>query len=266
MQGLWSKAFGSLQERARYFVLQQDKRRLAAELGAPSAVEFPLELLQTVASLKSMLPQRPRVLIDVGAHRGQFSAAAHAVFDLERIYCFEPDRDLHAELRKAIGPERLRLFEVAVSNRGGQTSFYVHRDKTMSSTVAAAPQALADLFPDDDPAAIQVQQAATCTLDMALADEEFAPQDAVLMKIDTQGNELHVLQGAGRVLEHTQSCLVEHMFASPYQRSYQFEDLVELLSRHGFQCQGALSVSRRTRHRVTGVDFLFVKSADSRLT
>jgi FkbM family methyltransferase len=237
-------------------------RRLAEELGAPHAADYPLELLQTLASLKSMLPQRPRVLIDVGAHRGQFSAAAHAVFDFQRIFCYEPNVDLHAELRTAIGTNKLQLFETAVSNRCGQTSFYVHSDSTMSSTVVAAPAVLSDLFPHDDPGAIQARQASTCTLDAALAGMHLTPQDAALLKIDTQGNELQVLQGASEVLQRVASCLVEHIFSSPYEQSYHFEDLIQVCWQNGFRCRGALSLSRRTHHRVTAVDFLFIKDAE----
>jgi FkbM family methyltransferase len=261
MQNLWSKATASLHERARHFVLRQDIRRLAAELGAPGAARFPLELLQTVASLKSMLRQRPRVLIDVGAHRGQFSAAAHAVFDFDRIYCFEPNELMHAELSAVVAPGKMRLFGTAISNQCGRTPFYVHPDSTMSSTVPAAPEVLKELFPYDDPAEIETRQTSVCTLDAALAGVDLSPQDHVLMKIDTQGNELAVLEGGAEVLARTQSCLVEHMFASPYQRSYGFEDLLELLSRSGFLCRGALSLSRRGSHEISAVDFLFVRNA-----
>jgi hypothetical protein len=80
------------------------------------------------------------------------------------------------------------------------------------------------------------------------------------MKIDTQGTELEVLQGAGQVLQRTMGCLVEHIFASPYRRSYRFEDLVEWFSQREFACVGPLSVSRRRQHQISAVDFLFVKS------
>jgi FkbM family methyltransferase len=260
MQSLQAKIFASIYERARHFVLRQDMRCLAAELGLPSAAQFPLELLQTVASLQSMLPHRPRVLIDVGAHRGQFSAAAHAVFDFDRIYCFEPNERMHAEICAAVSPATMRLFGTAISNHCGRTPFYVHPDTTMSSTVPAAPEVLKELFPYDDPAGIETRQTPACTLDAALTDVDLSPEDHVLMKIDTQGNELQVLEGGAEVLARTESGLVEHMFASPYRRSYGFEDVIQLLSRSGFLCRGALSLIRRKSHDVSAVDFLFVRN------
>jgi len=167
-------------------------------------------------------------------------------------------------LRSRVPAHKLRLFEMAVSDSECEVPFYVHKgDKSMNSTVAVDPVRLATIFPHDDPKAIEETRVTTTTLDSALSDDELQDLGPGLLKVDTQGNELDVLRGAKSVLKHIASCLVEHMFADPYERDYTFEDVVDFMRDCGYSCAGPLCLCRRSDYRVTKVDFLFVKAIES---
>jgi FkbM family methyltransferase len=260
MSSLVDNLLASLQERARHFVARRQRVTMEASLGITGAERFDAEMLATLASIRAIVPERPNVVIDVGAHRGCFSAAADAFFDLEAIYCFEPDADLHEDLRRTVDSRKLHLFGVVVSDHCGVGKFFLHPDKSMNSSVAVDAEALDHLFPSDPSSEISTTEISTSTLDAMLESVEFKPSHKVLLKIDTQGNELNVLRGASATIEKVSCCLIEHMFCTPYTRSYRFEDLVARMADYGFTCEGALSLRRRKTHEVSAVDFLFARA------
>jgi FkbM family methyltransferase len=248
----------SLYERARYFVARTFRDRLAAEQGVAQLSDAPLELLETMASLRSMLPLAPDVLIDIGAHVGAFAAAADAFFDLQTIFAFEPDADLLAAIRDRLPAEKLRLFDVALADAAGEQGFFVHPVKSMSSLVPVDGAALQRTWEQDDPARIETRAVRTARLDEVLTAQALSPTRGVLLKVDTQGNELSVLRGAAGLLPRIDACLVEYMFKTPYLRTYGLEDLLDLLRGHEFHCASVLSLTRQASHEITAVDFLFV--------
>jgi FkbM family methyltransferase len=256
------RARESIRERARFFVKSEQTAELAAELGVPPG-PYDLALLQTIASMRALIETRPTVLVDIGAHKGDFTRLAHHVLRFRRIICCEPDADLVPVIQARLKGENATVHCVAISHMSGEMPFYVHADRSMSSLVPASEEILRNKFPTYDPLATTARSVPVMTLDALVAADSLDPKDRLLIKIDTQGNEMDVLAGAEMTLRRTDACLIEFMFCTPYERRGTFPDLVNLMADRGFECSGALDIKRRPSHEVSGVDFLFVSTAAS---
>src|SRR6266567_2061321 len=107
-------------------------------------------------------------------------------------------------------------------------------------------------------------------IDDVLQRHSLSPQFGEFIKLDTQGTEYEILQGAARALsERTVALLVEVWFCTPYQDQKLFSELELYLRSFGFAFYGAtphyrsrkLVDKRRqvTRERPLWADAIFLK-------
>jgi FkbM family methyltransferase len=215
-----------------------------------------IEMMETIQNFK----QKSNVLLDIGAFNGQFSQTARAFFDFQEIVCFEPNQQQHEQIKKNNGHHAV-IENIALSDStGADVTFYLHEDASMNSTVDSHNEILKKEFPYSNPESILRTTVKTSTLDDYVAGRNWA--DAVFMiKIDTQGNELNILEQGTKTLQRTEICLIEYMFTSPYKTNYTFEEMNEFMHRQGFHCEGALSIRKRPSGRISAVDFMYVKDS-----
>lgn len=246
-------------ERARHL---SQKCRLA-KLQRQNAIDKwdeSCELLETLLSIRAILPRIPPALIDVGAHLGAFARGADQVLGFEQILCVEPDEELLPRLLERVPAGKTIVKQVALSDSSGVAEFHVHADRSMNSLLPADRSRLGSQFPTYSHDATKTRAITTTTLDALLADHESFNGRELLIKLDTQGTELQVLRGGTKALEHTSACLIEFMFCTPYVTSVTFHDLVSFMQLHGFGCDGALNIMRRPTHQISAVDFLFTRN------
>jgi FkbM family methyltransferase len=130
------------------------------------------------------------VFVDVGAHVGWFTLlACAAVRPSGRVFAIEPQPRLASLLRSSIsinGFDGLAsVFELAVSDTGGQGKLYqIHNDSGKAT-----------LIPAGDAYTMQTEVRVS-TLDELIGDD---PVDFI--KIDTEGSEMKILNGATRIIE-----------------------------------------------------------------
>lgn len=136
--------------------------------------------------LISLLIDRNRVAVDVGANTGRYTAilatAAHEVI------AFEPDEELAAYISKA-RYRNVIVYQVALSSECTERDLFVpfHDGK--------AAIALASLEPDVLDARTERRRVRTTTLDT------LAGRDIGFVKIDVEGHEMSVLRGARKLIE-----------------------------------------------------------------
>lgn len=247
----------SLYERARHFVKKCKVERLLASEGIVGPWADSYEMLQTLVSIRALLPVTPPVLIDVGAHKGAFTRAAEKVLGFETIVCVEPDVDLAEELEGAVPGGKTEIHHVALSERVGTAALHIHGDRSMNSLLESDPDILRAKFRADRPELVTDRTVATTTLDRLLTERGTLDGRNLFLKLDTQGNELNILRGGENTLRSTAACLVEFMFCTPYATSYSFAELIDFMSDAELTCRGALNITRRRSHEVSAVDFLF---------
>lgn len=234
-----------------------ERNNLSAEKVSGISLEM-IEMLETTRHFH----KRANVLVDIGTHKGLFSRAAGAFYSWEQIVCVEPNAEMNDHIRKNVSHPALTIENIALSEGEGEVDFFLHEDTTMNSIVEADAQVLRTEFPFDNPDRMGKTRVRTRTLD-AMVHDLHLRNPVFFLKIDTQGNELHVLRHGSATLALTEMCLIEFMFTTPYRTDFAFYDLVSFMQAHGFECQGALSIKKRPSKKVSAVDFLFVRRSDA---
>lgn len=133
------------------------------------------------------------VCYDVGAYRGFFSGV-FALAGAGEVIGFEPFPDNYAQLQRlaSSNPQLpLRLEQIALGREEGQAEFSIMPDSSMGKLAGSS-------FQTDAPRA-SVLQVPLRTLDGLISDGKYpAPQ---VIKIDVEGAEAEVLQGAMKTLQ-----------------------------------------------------------------
>lgn len=134
------------------------------------------------------------VFVDVGTHLGLLSlAAAQTMKGRGEIFCFEPFPQTRALMEKSIWingfSDMVRVTAAAVSNRNGNVSLFLGKISGHHS-----------IFPLDssDKTAVSQIEVPTVTLDSSLP----TGQQVTLLKIDAEGAELDIVEGANLLLQN----------------------------------------------------------------
>jgi FkbM family methyltransferase len=144
------------------------------------------------------LLKRVSLFVDVGASLGQYSFFANRILKDARIYSIEADpvrvqrlRQLASEWEKT-STNRITVIHAAAGEQVGKVGFF-----TTNANVSGG------LFVHDpgDPTIEESLQWSQSEVDCTSLDSLFKDLDPDLIKIDVEGSEYTVLQGARRILE-----------------------------------------------------------------
>jgi FkbM family methyltransferase len=184
---------------------------------------------ETIAWLDAYLgdPARERVLFDVGANVGIYSVYAAARHGCD-VYAFEPvvENFTRLEVNRALNTcERLHPFQIAVGARNGLVDLFL-KDARIGNSGAQIHAAV------DEVGAAFAPVAARKVLAMSLDSlaREFGLPCPTLIKIDIDGHEDLVLEGAAEILGNVRlvSILVELNSGPAMDRT------ARMLAGHGF--------------------------------
>lgn len=178
---------------------------------------------QTSALFKRLLKPNMKV-VDVGANIGYYTVLASKLVGLGgRVWAFEPAQGNYADLLKNIklnSLENIVAIQKAVSDRKGIAEFYISESQPDQHS----------LVPNWAKGKNNVIEVKTDTLDNMVKEE------VDLIKTDTEGNELAVLNGAKRLLRSKDiKLLVECSPQRVGMGGYTVVDVWELLVESGFQ-------------------------------
>ncbi len=172
------------------------------------------------------------VVLDVGANTGQYAGWLRKAGWTGRIVSFEPLADAHAEIsRKAAhDPAWTVAARTALGAQTGEATLHVSAERDMSSL-----RTFDETFLASSPSsAIESEETVPVA---ALADvfDEYVPSgEAAFLKIDTQGYEAEVLEGAAPVLDRLAGIQLEMSFVQLYQGEELFRPLVDRIENAGF--------------------------------
>lgn len=196
----------------------------------------------------------PRLVVDIGANVGQSLESFLSWWPSANCLSIEPLPEAFNELQ-AIGEkyrERSELINCGVSSKSGSMILNGSRAKSTISSFnkfnksAETVQAHRGLrgapsifeLSDDDIYQVEVE---VKTLDEILTKPKYESADwfrksgVDVLKTDTQGWELEVLQGAGEVLKQTKVVLTEWQFDDIYGQPPPLHELDKILSDAGFR-------------------------------
>lgn len=193
----------------------------------------------------------PNIIIDGGAHLGQFALEAVRIFVDAQVYLIEPQPACLPYLKRISDRRRFTLYPYFIASE-------IEADKgTILLAVDDVPTTGAHRVEESDSKGKVVEVPAT-TLDRLFA-ETLSATDRVLLKLDLQGGELSALRGADSLLEAIEVILTEVSFFAQADEPL-ISRLINFLDQHGFDLFDIASISARRRdNRAREGDLVFVK-------
>jgi FkbM family methyltransferase len=194
-------------------------------------------------------------VIDVGGNRGQYGSRLRAAGYAGPLYSFEPQPDPFAALAAGAAADPLwHVANVGLGAAAGTVEMNVADGDDCSSILETSP-ALRSSLPEAT--AVDRIEIPLHRLDDSMA----GVQGPFLLKIDTQGYEHAVLDGAADVLARTHVIDIEMALSRNYEGGSSIYDLMPRLHSLGFQ---ALSVEPgfmdRATEQVLDADVLLVRA------
>jgi len=161
--------------------------------------------------LRLLDPATDNLLIDVGGNTGYWCESFLEFFPNSRVVAFEPQkREFEAYRQRFSGVPNVAVHNVGLSDKEGRADIHVAQCSAHSSLheYAAAQPALQNCVE-------ATEEVRLLTLDSHGLGA--MPVARKFLKVDVQGHEMSVLQGAVETLPHIDVVLVECSFLSEYE-------------------------------------------------
>jgi FkbM family methyltransferase len=235
--------------------VQRLVRRLGWEVRPITTANIEQQVVKDVLKFTGV-----EIVLDVGANSGQWAELVFETGFSGKLISFEPIPNVHATL-VARARRRGASWEVApcaaLGSERGHVEFNISANAQSSSVlpmrrehVEAAPQS----------AYVGKQTVAVERLD-DLASGFLPPKGDLMIKIDTQGYEMHVLKGATGLLHRVVAMQLELSLVALYEGAPTFSEMLSYMQSIGFEVFNIVPVFRDKRTgRVLQVDGYFVRA------
>lgn len=199
-----------------------------------------------------------KTVIDVGANRGQFAAYVSTFYPGARLVCFEPLPGPFQKLQQwASGQANVTTFNLALGEEEGTATMFHHLDHSTSSSLLATTELSKTLYPF-------TERQRTVVVPMSTLDRVFEKmpellQPDILIKLDVQGYEEHVIAGGKRTFAAASACIVEVSLDELYKGQADFKRLMFMLDDLGFRYVGNLEQNVGEDGHVIFFDAVFAR-------
>lgn len=152
--------------------------------------EYPLTRLKGVL--------RKPVVVDIGANVGLFSLYVHLNIPAVTIHSFEPSQGLCAAMQANLaGRANVHMHPVALSDHDGEACLHLNTCKAGQSSLKGTSAGQSDNWVKEP----------VCVRDAGAMFDELGIDTVDILKLDTEGSEVEILQSLGDRLN-----AVKHMF------------------------------------------------------
>ncbi len=182
--------------------------------------------------VKGLAENRIDLVFDVGANVGQFARSLRQAGFSGRIVCFEPLPEAHRTLQHAFKRDDKTIVHkrIALGDRRDSLQINVSENSVSSSLLTLLPS-----HSDAAPDSVYVD---TVETDVQPLDDVFgeyaSAENRVFLKIDTQGYEWNVLDGARQCLRQIDGLLLEMSMVPLYEGQRLWKEILDRLERDGF--------------------------------
>lgn len=184
--------------------------------------------------LRNQLPGVEFTLLEVGARALGEAEPFYGLlqaFPASRLYGFEPEAELCAEMQKT-APPGVRYLPHALWERRERRPLYVTKHPMCSSLYEPDPRYIEAFMALDVQAVEKVVEVDTIDLDSVVREYGIPAPDFI--KIDIQGAELDVFRGGTGALASVLQIVTEVEFAPTYRGQPLFGDVDRFLRERGF--------------------------------
>ena len=154
-------------------------------------------------------------LIDIGANKGEFAKNFLLFFPkCNTIKCFEPLSHLNNKIKINLNTKpdlKYQIINKALSNKTGKQKFYYDKNDTGIASLHRYNEDANEFFSKK----YEVEE----IMEVDLLDnfcKDFSRDDRFVVKIDTQGHEVEVIQGGMETIKRSSLIILECSFAPEY--------------------------------------------------
>lgn len=209
------------QEAAKEFILNQVRRRGYDITRSPFIVQ--LQRILRTQDVDSVL--------DIGANIGQYASSLRSAGFAGRIVSCEPQSSAYGRLAsRAAKDPRWEAVPTAAGAEDSTMRINVAQNSYSSSFLPVARLQL-DITPASR--TVDTEEVSVTTVDALVERHDLDPSN-LLLKVDAQGYEQYVLDGASRTLESVAALQLELSFAVLYEGQQLFDDTVGRLRDLGY--------------------------------
>lgn len=230
-------------------------RLFVNRLLAPSGFEIGRRTVGEVGLMEGAITRLPELgfefgsVIDIGAAAGSWTSMSSSILTGPMFLMVEALREREPVLRALVStdPSRLKYQVCAVGPCSGSTSFSVTADLDGSGVSGEGNQG-----------PVEVRTVEMRTLDQLAVAHSLKPP--YLVKFDTHGFEVPILNGAPNLLKLTDVIVMECYFLEGPNRTVMFWKMCHIMDTIGFRCFDIVDqLYRPTDGRLWQVDLLFAR-------
>ena len=180
-------------------------------------------------------------LIDVGAHKGETIKYFIKFLNIEKIYAFEPNKNIYNKLLNNINKldKDINCFNVALGDKDeikplnilNESSSSTINNLNKSSKYYKRKNKIINLFSTNQEISKKNVEIKTLSSFM----DNFILKNQVILKIDTEGYEYKILKGLSKKhLERIDFIYIEHHYDQMIIKDYNFSDINGFLKNNNF--------------------------------
>lgn len=198
------------------------------------------------------------VVVDVGARWGEFGRGMRANGYGGRIVSFEPVTGNFTRLSRRCDRDPLwECHQLALGSAPGRMDIQVTKDSAFSTFRPVSEFGRERYAGMVD--VLKTEQVKVARLD-EVWPEISRDARAVLLKLDTQGWDLEVLEGCGTVLDQVEVVQIEVTFRAIYEGSPLWTEAIGVLEGRGFALAHLFPVASQPDHELIEADCVLVRS------
>jgi len=192
-------------------------------------------------------------IIDIGAHKGETIDLFLKNFNIEKIYSFEPNKNLFNTLiKKKYNSNKVKLLNLGVGKKPENKELNIFKD-TSSSTLndinenteyfKRKKKIMTFFFPNEN-FLKEKQMVEICNLSEFINQEKIKKID--ILKIDTEGYEFNIISGISNLdFKNIKFIYFEHHYDLMIKKDYKFYDINKLLKKNNFKKKYKLRMKYR---------------------
>ena len=191
--------------------------------------------------VNNFLNKEKITIFDVGANAGDSIERFKNIFQNYSIYSFEPIPEIFKKLEKNYSKDKNNnLYNLALSNSTEKKNFYIYGHNKISSFLKIKKDSKFEIsrkfYPDVDRNNWERKIQISCnTLDKFVEENSIHQID--ILKIDTQGFEPEILQGADNFLKNNKISIIELelIIGIAYEKNSSFYEVEKFLNNSGYK-------------------------------
>jgi len=195
--------------------------------------------------VKYFMKQTIDIVIDVGAHKGEYLKKIRKIKP-SKIYAFEPQKKIFQQLKVNTKKfNEVKIFNYACNDKDIKQNFYINSLTSTSSLLKPNESnwwiKFKKFLLQKNSLIETIEVIKTKPLD-SIIFKELDPNAKILIKIDTEGNELNVLRGSKKILQRRNVSFIQVEVAkNEIYESNNSEKLEAFLNKQGyFKCKSFL--------------------------